>query len=245
MSVQVLNKSENKEDTDTNFEKAEDKKDDTEKDQINIVTEKQDKTENDTSCEREGGAFDPRGHQGTEESIVRENTTIVDVIPGEADQMNNDIGDPTDNEDNATGGERATGALDCKEKQVDDNTEMSTEIENTDTVDSEHKNMNKAENVVLEESYQINQDGGENAEPNGGIDDHSDELKKPLKDNYASITQSDDSDTETFEDADVKIEENGVEVGKKEKISPDKDSADDSEAFYDIESDDDTNLKET
>ena len=59
------------------------------------------------------------------------------------------------------------------------------------------------------------------------------------------LAQSDDSDTETFEDADVSMGETEIAGGKREKITPDKDSADDSEAFYDIESDEEAKLKET
>ena len=65
------------------------------------------------------------------------------------------------------------------------------------------------------------------------------------KDTGKESAQSDDSDTETFEDADVSMGETDIAGGKKERITPDKDSADDSEAFYDMESDEDAKVKET
>lgn len=60
---------------------------------------------------------------------------------------------------------------------------------------------------------------------------HIDHLKQ--KDQMIENTLSDDSDTETFEDADVSVGEIGV--GSDKKITSDKESAEDSEAFYDVE----------
>ena len=58
--------------------------------------------------------------------------------------------------------------------------------------------------------------------------------------------QSEDSDTETFEDAGVVVAENGIADNMREKITPERDSTEeDSEAFFDVESDADEKSTES
>ena len=121
-----------------------------------------------------------------------------------------------------------SGETDAKSKDVDDI-----------KADDDKKDVHGTNNVTEEQTELNNNTGGQ-------IEDDSNEIKsKEVLKAVSDTVQSDDSDTEAFEDADVAIEENGVSDRKREKVSSDKESADDSEAFYDVESDEDAKVKET
>ena len=104
---------------------------------------------------------------------------------------------------------------------------------------------NDAESVQGDSDSRVTSKTGDLAEVNGdeSSTDTTAEPKPPSK--VRELAQSDDSDTETFEDADVSMGETDIAGGKREMITPDKDSTEDSEAFYDVESEEEGKVKET
>ena len=117
----------------------------------------------------------------------------------------------------------------------DDKTEMLTHKDN-DGDDSNEKS-NNSEMLKDKADNDLSNEKGDNSEQVNDEGDKDDGVSKDV--------QSEDSDTETFEDADVVIEENGVANKLREIITPDKDSTEDSEAFYDVGSDEEEKSKET
>ena len=151
-------------------------------------------------------------------------------------------------EANGNGGEpetkimkEANGETEQVKMTVDESVNSDTENSQGDAKNSQgdaENSQGDADSGVASKTEEPTQVNGEDSGT-----DTAGEVK--LAGKVRELAQSDDSDTETFEDADVSMGETDIAGGKREKITPDKDSADDSEAFYDLESDEEGKVKET